>query len=201
MLILFDRGRNQAELTNPSHGIEHGACKRDCPTDFITGVFGTERRGVDIPFVSPTFETTVPGIVIAGELRGMELIRNAIEQGRLAVGAVRKLDGIGRGSRLDLVIVGAGPAGFSASLAARQHELHAVTIERHTLGGTVAHHPRGSPAGNDAPVAASADMTVSPSAAANISSLPPRSPRSSAFAAPGRQVIDLERRQALERGG
>ena len=43
----------------------------------------------------------------------------------------------------DVVIVGGGPAGFSASLAAMQHKLRSVTIEQDSFGGTVAHYPRG----------------------------------------------------------
>ena len=106
-------------------------------------MFGTETRGVDIPVLAPDFQTNVPGLFIAGELGGMGLIRNAIEQGRQAVESVRQLARGGRGDLLDLVIVGAGPAGFSASLAAKQHGLRAVTLEQETLGGTVAHYPRG----------------------------------------------------------
>ena len=55
-----------------------------CPTQAITLVFGTATRGVDIPQVGPDFQTNIPGIYIAGELGGMGLIRNAIEQGRQA---------------------------------------------------------------------------------------------------------------------
>ena len=102
-----------------------------------------ESRGVDIPLVSASFETNVPGIFIAGELGGMGLIRNAFEQGRQAVEAIRRLDGIGSSRQLDVVIVGAGPAGFSASLAAKQAGLLFVTLEQDSLGGTVAHYPRG----------------------------------------------------------
>jgi thioredoxin reductase/NAD-dependent dihydropyrimidine dehydrogenase PreA subunit len=133
----------KAELINPTHCIGHGACKTACPMDAITLVFGTEKRGVDIPMVRPNFETNVPGIFIAGELGGMGLIRNAIEQGRQAMESVRKLDGIGKHPKLDVVIVGAGPAGFSASLTAMQHKLRFVTLEQDTFGGTVAHFPRG----------------------------------------------------------
>ena len=75
----------KAELLEPSHCIGHGACKSACPGDAITLVFGTEKRGVDIPDVGPDFQTNVPGIFIAGELGGMGLIRNAIEQGRQAI--------------------------------------------------------------------------------------------------------------------
>lgn len=133
----------KSELIDPSHCIGHGACKVACPVDAITLVFGTEKRGVDIPFVSPGYESNVPGIFIAGELGGMGLIRNAVSQGRQAVETIAKLDGIGRGNDLDLVIVGAGPAGFAATLMATHLGLRFVTVEQETLGGTVAHYPRG----------------------------------------------------------
>jgi len=133
----------KAVLVRPSNCIGHGACQEACPQDAITLVLGTEKRGVDIPVVSPNFETNVPGIFVAGELGGMGLIRNAIEQGRQAIDSVRTLDGIGTGDRLDVLIVGAGPAGFAASLAAKQHGLRFETLEQETLGGTVSHYPRG----------------------------------------------------------
>ena len=135
--------RGKAWLVGPSNCIGHGACQRACPVDAITLVFGTERRGVDIPLVKPNFETNVPGLFIAGELGGMGLIRNAVEQGRQAVDSIRKLSGIGAGNGIDVVIVGAGPAGFAASLAAIRAKLRYVTLEQDTLGGTVAHFPRG----------------------------------------------------------
>jgi thioredoxin reductase len=133
----------KSHLINPSDCIGHGACKIACPADAITLVFGTERRGVDIPVVSPEFETNVPGIFIAGELGGMGLIRNAIEQGRQAIESIRKLDGMGKGQGLDLLIVGAGPAGFAASLGAMKNKLRCATIEQDSLGGTVYNFPRG----------------------------------------------------------
>ncbi len=80
----------KAELVEPAHCIGHGACREACPYDAITLVFGTERRGVDIPHVRPDFQTNIPGIFIAGELGGMGLIRNAIEQGSQAIDSIRK---------------------------------------------------------------------------------------------------------------
>lgn len=134
---------NKAELIGPTDCIGHGACKTACPVNAIELVFGTERRGVSIPLVNPNFETNVPGIFICGELGGMGLIRNAIEQGRQAIESISKLNGNGHGDGLDVLIVGAGPSGFAASLAAMQHKLRYVTLEQDTLGGTVAHFPRG----------------------------------------------------------
>ncbi|HHH35378.1 MAG TPA: 4Fe-4S dicluster domain-containing protein [Gammaproteobacteria bacterium] len=134
---------NKARLINPTACIGHGACKEACPADAITLVFGTEKRGVDIPVVRPNFETNVPGIFIAGELGGMGLIRNAIEQGRQAMESIAAMKGMGSGPGLDVVIVGAGPAGFAASLGAKAKGLRFVTVEQDSLGGTVFNFPRG----------------------------------------------------------
>ena len=133
----------KAALINPTLCIGHGACAEACPVEAITLVFGTEKRGIDIPYVNEHFETNVPGIFIAGELGGMGLIRNAIEQGRQALDSIAKKPGIGQGNDLDLVIVGAGPAGFSATLGAKVAGLKYVTVEQESLGGTVSHFPRG----------------------------------------------------------
>ena len=134
---------DKVELINPTKCIGHGACEDACPVHAITLVFGTESRGVDIPFVGKNFETNVKGIYIAGELGGMGLIRNAIEQGRQAMLSIEKHKGVGEGGIRDVVIVGAGPAGFSASLHALHHNLDYVTLEQDSLGGTVSHYPRG----------------------------------------------------------
>ena len=135
--------RGKARLVGPSNCIGHGACEKACPADAITLVFGTESRGVDIPQVNSNFETNVPGIFIAGELGGMGLIRNAIEQGRQAMDSVRKVPGVGQGDGYDVVIVGSGPAGFAASLGAMKAGLRFITVEQDSLGGTVSHFPRG----------------------------------------------------------
>ena len=138
--------RGRAELINPGDCIGHGACKTACPVEAITLVFGTERRGVDIPVLTPNFETTVPGIFVAGELGGMGLIRNALEQGRQAMEAIRSSRGkasSASGDMLDVLIVGAGPAGFAASLTAMAHGLRFATIEQESLGGCVFQYPRG----------------------------------------------------------
>jgi thioredoxin reductase (NADPH) len=133
----------KAQLIGPADCIGHGACKVACPTDAITLVFGTETRGVTIPVLSSKFETSVPGIYIAGELGGMGLIRNALMQGRQAVEAIHEKSPKRAGTRLDLVIVGAGPAGFGAALTAKSLEMKFVLLEQESLGGCVFQYPRG----------------------------------------------------------
>lgn len=50
---------------------------------------------------------------------------------------------LGPGTLLDVVIVGAGPAGFAATLAAQAHKLRYATVEQDSLGGCVFKYPRG----------------------------------------------------------
>jgi len=132
----------KAELVSPAHCIGHGACVASCPVGAIKLVFGTATRGVDIPQVTPNFETNVPGLFIAGELGGMGLIAKAVEQGHQAMTTIAK-----RGHAQtphDVLIIGAGPAGIAATLAAKQHGLRYVTIEQESsFGGTTLHYPRG----------------------------------------------------------
>src|SRR5687768_6232884 len=47
----------KALVVNPTSCIGHGECLRACPVDAIQLVLGTEKRGVEIPLVSATFET------------------------------------------------------------------------------------------------------------------------------------------------
>ena len=120
----------------------HGACFHACPTQAISLYIGTEKRGVDLPHVNQYFETNVKGIFIAGEIGGMGLIKNAVEQGKQAVdNLVKGFSSKGK-FEYDLVVVGAGPAGISATLQAKKHGLKTLTLEQDSLGGTVYTFPR-----------------------------------------------------------
>ena len=134
---------HRAHLISPSSCIGHGACKTACPVDAIQLVFGTATRGVDIPLVGEDFQTSMPGIYIAGELGGMGLIRNAIAQGKQALDAIANSGRTGQADQLDVLIVGAGPAGISAAMAAKELGLSYKVLEQDTIGGTIAHYPRG----------------------------------------------------------
>lgn len=136
--ILDGRGT----LIKASNCVGHGACFHACPVEAISLVIGTAKRGVDLPHVSENYESNVEGIYIAGELGGMGLIKNSVEQGQVTVeniiksGLQKDYDGY------DLIIVGAGPAGIAASLMAKKHGLNFLTIDQYSLGGTVFNFPR-----------------------------------------------------------
>jgi thioredoxin reductase len=123
--------------------VGHGRCERACPTGAITLVFGTQQRGVELPRIRENYETNVPGLYIVGELGGMGLVRNAFEQARQCVEGIAKEKRETPPDALDLVIVGAGPAGLSATVNAKEHGLNSVTFEKEPdLGGTVRRYPR-----------------------------------------------------------
>ena len=132
----------KATTINASQCVGHGACFHACPTQAISLYIGTEQRGVELPHVNQDFETNIPGISIAGELGGMGLIRNAVEQGRQAVDHIARVLDRSHRAEYDLLIVGAGPAGISGSLTAKKQGLKFLTLEQDSLGGTVFTFPR-----------------------------------------------------------
>ncbi len=134
--------KGKATPINASRCVGHGACFHACPTQAISLCIGTEKRGVELPHVNQDFETNIPGISIAGELGGMGLIRNAVEQGRQAVEHIAGVLDRTHRAEYDLLIVGAGPAGISGSLTAKKQGLKFLTLEQDSLGGTVFTFPR-----------------------------------------------------------
>ena len=132
----------KAQTINASRCVGHGACFHACPVEAITLCIGTEKRGVELPHISQEFETNIPGIFVAGELGGMGLIKNAVEQGRQTVEYFLQKSLPKSNAKYDLIIVGAGPAGISASLTAAKNNLKFITLEQDSLGGTVFNFPR-----------------------------------------------------------
>jgi thioredoxin reductase/NAD-dependent dihydropyrimidine dehydrogenase PreA subunit len=139
-IIAITDGR--ARLINPLACIGHSACMQSCPVGAIKLVYGSATRGVELPMLTPDFETNQRGIYIIGELTGMGLIRNAAIQGKQASATIARSGRRAPAGGTDVIIVGAGPAGIAAALGCMAHGLSVRILEQSVFGGTIAHYPR-----------------------------------------------------------
>jgi thioredoxin reductase len=116
---------------------------------------GGSAQRVEVPDLTHDFETSVPGLFVVGELGGRGLIKNAVNEGKLAVehiakvvatetrrGAASTRGDVAGTAAYDLIIVGSGPAGLSAGLESLHSGLNYLILEQGTLADTIAKYPR-----------------------------------------------------------
>lgn len=138
--------KGAARLINPYSCVGHGACVDACPVKAIELFYGTEKRGIELPEIDASFESKLPGVYVVGELTGVGLIRNAIRQGVQAISAIQQgleAEAASQGTAcVDVVIVGAGPGGLGAALAAKAAGLRACVLEKGGFLESIAQFPR-----------------------------------------------------------
>jgi len=137
----------KAAIVNGHKCIGHSLCADVCPVGAITMVMASPSMGADMANLTPQYETSIKNLFIIGELGGLALIKNAVNQGRdcidnisnrmTAFGSRRSASDV-----FDVLIIGAGPAGISASLRAAEKKLNYLTVDEGEMGGTVAKYPR-----------------------------------------------------------
>ena len=139
--------RGKLAVVNPDKCKGHGECIAACPLGAISVARGNATNRVVVPALDANFETSVPGLYIVGELGGRALIKNAVNEGRVAAehvvaSAARRRETTDVENAADVIIVGSGPSGLSAGLVAHRAKLDYLLLEQGSLADTVRKYPR-----------------------------------------------------------
>lgn len=132
----------KATLIHGAKCIGHGLCAEACPVGAIELLMAKPGRSANLPVVNDRRETTVKGMFIVGELGGIGLIKNAISQGTGVIRHIATLPHSTQDDVYDVVIIGAGPAGFAAGVTCIEQQLRYIVLEQNDIGGTVFQYPR-----------------------------------------------------------
>jgi thioredoxin reductase/NAD-dependent dihydropyrimidine dehydrogenase PreA subunit len=135
--------RYVAQVARPEACCGLTLCEQVCPNGSLVITDG-EPIG-DRPRIGDDLQALdQPGVYLAGDVTGLPLIKNAILQGARAIDHVAASLPRKRGSAaLDVVIVGAGPAGISAALRAKELGLSCEVLEQATVAQSIKSFPRG----------------------------------------------------------
>lgn len=123
--------------------MEDTSCQVECPTvPKSCFVVNTTKKIPErkVPKRDGRFMTNVPGIYLIGDVSGVPLIKNAINEGGAVVDyVVEDIQRMGRNgnAEYDVAIIGIGPAGLSATALARQRGLKYIAIEQDQVVATI----------------------------------------------------------------
>ena len=123
--------------------MEDTSCQVECPTvPKSCVVFNTTKKipARKVPSRNERFETNVPGIFLIGDVSGVPLIKNAINEGGAVIDSVvedLKTSGDSGALEYDVAIIGLGPAGLSAAVIAHQRGLKYVAVDQEQVLATI----------------------------------------------------------------
>ena len=131
----------------PDQCMEDTSCQVECPTNpkacivINTNKIIPPRR---VPSRDQRLRTNVEGIYMVGDVSGVPLIKNAINEGGQVIDYIEedlRREGPNSDADYDVAIIGAGPAGLSSAVIAKQHGLRYVALEQDALVSTIANYP------------------------------------------------------------
>ncbi len=122
--------------------MEDTSCQVECPTVPKSCIVVNTTKPIPerkVPQRGSSFETNVPGVYLIGDVSGVPLIKNAINEGGAVIEAVIQdlKASPAPAADYDVAIVGIGPAGLSATALAHQRGLKYVAIEQDQIVATI----------------------------------------------------------------
>ena len=131
----------KAVLINGSKCVGHEVCMESCPVGGIEVALGDISSREDIPQLTEALESNLKNVFIIGELGGLALIRNAVNQGnRVAMTIKNRLNG--SKPKHPVVVIGAGPAGLSCAISLMEMDIPVLLLDQNEPGGTILQYPR-----------------------------------------------------------
>jgi thioredoxin reductase len=129
--------------------MEDTSCQVECPTSPKACVVVNTKKKIPprkVPVRNQRFMTNVDGIYLIGDVSGVPLIKNAVNEGAQVLDVI--LEDLNREGRpasadYDVAIIGMGPAGLSAAVLAKQKGLSVLALEQDTVASTIQNYPAG----------------------------------------------------------
>ncbi len=123
--------------------MEDTSCQVECPTSPKSCIVVNTSKVIrerKVPTRDQRFMTNVPGLYLIGDVSGVPMIKNAINEGGAVIDHIsedlrqREDDGA---TQYDVAIIGIGPAGLSATAVAKQRGLKYIAIEQDQVVSTI----------------------------------------------------------------